>query len=56
MTGSRTLCVLIYNDVNGDSLRQEEVSFQEGQSASATGVISQTEDNPSGRDRFVLAI
>jgi hypothetical protein len=49
--GAGTLCVLIYNDVNGDSLRQEEEVSIPGGAISVSnraGDFSQTEDSPSG--------
>lgn len=50
-TGTGTLCVLLFNDVNGDSIRQEEEVSQPGGAISITdrfGNISLTKETPSG--------
>jgi hypothetical protein len=49
--GSGSLCVLIYNDANGDSLRQENEASIPGGAISVTsraGDFSQTEESSSG--------
>jgi hypothetical protein len=56
--GAGTLCVLIYNDVNGDSLRQEAESSIPGGAISVSnrvGDFSQTEDSPAGLDPVCFA-
>ncbi|MES0361850.1 MAG: LysM peptidoglycan-binding domain-containing protein [Anaerolineales bacterium] len=49
--GSGTLCVILYNDINGDSLRQEEEpSIPDGaiSVSDQSGEVSLTETTPSG--------
>jgi len=56
--GAGSLCVLIYNDANGDSLRQEEEASIPGGAISVSdraGNFSQTEDSPSGLEPICFA-
>lgn len=53
--GSGTLCIILYNDANGDSLRQEEEPSIPGGAISisdSTGEISITETTTSGLEPF----
>jgi len=50
-TGTGTLCVLLYEDVNGDAIRQEEETSLPGGAISVNdrfGEVSLTADTPSG--------
>ncbi len=51
--GTGILCILLYNDVNGDSLREEEESSLPGGAISVSnrsGTVSQTADSFGGTD------
>lgn len=53
--GAGTLCVILYNDINGDSLRQEEEpSIPDGaiSVSDQSGDVSITETTPSGLEPF----
>ncbi|UCD98489.1 MAG: LysM peptidoglycan-binding domain-containing protein [Chloroflexota bacterium] len=53
--GSGTLCVILYNDINGDSIRQEEEpSIPDGaiSVSDQSGEVSLTETTPSGMEPF----
>jgi len=56
--GSGSLCVLVYNDQNGDSIRQEEEASISGAAISITdrsGQVSLTENTASGLDPTCFA-
>jgi len=53
MPGKATLCVLLYNDLNGDALRQENEPSLPGGAISVSnrsGTVSQTADSLGGSD------
>lgn len=53
LPGSGTLCVILFNDINGDSIRQEEEPSIPGGAISVSdrsGNVSLTETTPSGTD------
>jgi len=58
LPGSGTLCVILYNDVNGDSIRQEEEeSIPEGaiSVSDLSGEVNLTEPTISGFEAFCFA-
>lgn len=58
MPGSGTLCVILYNDVNGDSIRQEEEQSIPDGAISVTdkaGEVNLTEPTTSGFEAFCFA-
>lgn len=58
LPGSGTLCVILYNDVNGDSIRQEEeASIPDGaiSVSDRSGEVNLTEDTTSGFEAFCFA-
>jgi hypothetical protein len=58
LPGSGTLCVILYNDVNGDSIRQEEeVSIPDGaiSVSDRSGEVNLTEPTGTGLEAFCFA-
>jgi hypothetical protein len=58
LPGSGTLCVILYNDVNGDSIRQEEeASIPDGaiSVSDRSGEVNLTEPTTSGFEPFCFA-